>query len=114
MRPVVPQDEENMAIFLVWAVQKFLCRCKCLFSNVHRDLPGSPVVKTSPSHAGEASSIPGWGAKIPQASGPKNQITGNSLAVQWLRLRFPMQWMQVRSLVRELRFHMTLGQETKT
>ena len=97
IRPVVLQDEENMAIFLVLAVQKFLCRFKCVFSSVQRDLPGSPVVKTSPSSAGEASSIPGWGAKIPQASGPTNQITRSSLAVQWLRLRFPMQWMQVPS-----------------
>ena len=38
-----------------------------------RDFPGSPVVKISPSNAGGAGSIPGWGAKIPHASGPKNQ-----------------------------------------
>ena len=38
-----------------------------------RDFPGSPVVKTSPSNAGGAGSIPGWGAKIPHASRPKNQ-----------------------------------------
>ena len=38
-----------------------------------RDFPGGPVVKTSPSNAGGAGSIPGWGAKIPYASGPKNQ-----------------------------------------
>ena len=36
-----------------------------------RDLPGSPVVKTSPSNAGSASSIPGQGAKMPHASQPK-------------------------------------------
>ena len=36
------------------------------------DFPGSPVVKTSPSNAGGASSIiPGQGDKIPYASGPK-------------------------------------------
>ena len=34
------------------------------------DFPGSPVVKTLPSNAGSESSIPGWGVKIPQASGP--------------------------------------------
>ena len=39
----------------------------------YRDFPGGPVVKTSPSNAGVAGSIPGWGAKIPHASGPKNQ-----------------------------------------
>ena len=37
------------------------------------DFPGGPVVKTSPSNAGGAGSIPGWGAKIPHASWPKNQ-----------------------------------------
>ena len=37
------------------------------------DFPGSPVVKTMPSNAGGAGSIPGWGAKIPHASWPKNQ-----------------------------------------
>ena len=36
-------------------------------------LPGGPVVKTSPSNAGGAGSIPGPGAKIPRAIGPKNQ-----------------------------------------
>ena len=31
------------------------------------------MVKTSPSNAGGVGSIPGWGAKIPHASQPKNQ-----------------------------------------
>ena len=31
------------------------------------------MVKTSPSNAGGAGSIPGGGAKSPRASGPKNQ-----------------------------------------
>ena len=35
--------------------------------------PGGPVVKTSPSSAGGAGSIPGWGTKIPHASQPKKQ-----------------------------------------
>ena len=38
-----------------------------------RDFPGGPVVKTLPSNAGGVGSIPVRGAKIPQASGPKNQ-----------------------------------------
>ena len=38
-----------------------------------RDFPGGPVVKTSPSNAGGAGSIPGWGAKIPHASQPEKQ-----------------------------------------
>ena len=37
------------------------------------DFPGGPVVKTLPSNAGGVGSIPGWEAKIPHASGPKNQ-----------------------------------------
>ena len=39
--------------------------------RVRGDFPGGPVVKTSPSNAGGAGSIPGWGAKIPHVSGPK-------------------------------------------
>ena len=38
-----------------------------------REFPGGPVVKTSPSNAGDVGSIPGLGAKISHASGPKNQ-----------------------------------------
>ena len=38
-----------------------------------RDLPGGQVIKTSPSNAGGVGSIPGQGAKIPHALGPKNQ-----------------------------------------
>ena len=40
---------------------------------MQRDFPGGPVVKTSSSNAGCASLIPGWGAKIPHPSWPKNQ-----------------------------------------
>ena len=46
---------------------------KAFFIRKCRDFPGSPVVKTSPSNAGVADSIPGQGAKIPHASGPKKQ-----------------------------------------
>ena len=38
-----------------------------------RDFPGGPVVKTLPSNAGGVGSVPGQGAKILQASWPKNQ-----------------------------------------
>ena len=41
---------------------------KCLM----RDYPGGPLIKTSPSKAGGASSIPDQKAKIPHASGPKS------------------------------------------
>ena len=37
------------------------------------DFCGGPVVKTSPSNAGDMGSIPGQGAKIQHASWPKNQ-----------------------------------------
>ena len=36
-------------------------------------IPGSPVIRTSPSNAGSMSRIPGWGAKIPHTSWLKNQ-----------------------------------------
>ena len=39
----------------------------------HRDFPGDRVVKTSPSKAEAAGSIPGWGDDIPHASCPKHQ-----------------------------------------
>ena len=35
--------------------------------------PGGLVVKISPSNAGGVGSIPGWGAKIPHASGLKKK-----------------------------------------
>ena len=38
-----------------------------------KDFPGGPVVKTLPSNAGGAGSIPGQGANIPHASGPKKK-----------------------------------------
>ena len=37
------------------------------------DLPGGPVVKTSPFNAGCEGSFPGWGTKIPHASWTKNK-----------------------------------------
>ena len=32
-----------------------------------KDFPGGPMVKNSPCNAGNASSISGWGTKIPYA-----------------------------------------------
>ena len=37
-----------------------------------RDLPGDPVIKTSPPRAGGVSLHSGWQAKIPHDSWPKN------------------------------------------
>ena len=47
----------------------------CVCERAHRlwDFPGGPAVKTSPSNAGGAGSIPGRGAKIAHGSWPKNQ-----------------------------------------
>ena len=44
----------------------------------------------------------------------KDQSFRTSLAVQWLRLHLPMQGVRVRSLVGELRSHMSRGQKIKT
>ena len=41
--------------------------------GLSRDFPGGPAVKTSPSNAEGVGSIPGQGARIPHALGPKNQ-----------------------------------------
>ena len=38
-----------------------------------RHFPGSPVIKTSPSNAGVAGLIPGWGAKFVHDSELKNR-----------------------------------------
>ena len=79
------------------------------------DLPGGPVIKTSPSNAGGAGSTPGQGAKIPHASGQKtktkngsnvvtnsvNTLKGTSMVAQWLITSLPMQGTRVQALVRE-------------
>ena len=39
---------------------------------------------------------------------------GTSLAVQWLRIRLPMQGLRVRSLVRELKSHIPWGKLSRT
>ena len=36
------------------------------------DVPGSPVVKSLPSNAGDTGSIPGQGTKIPHAVGQQS------------------------------------------
>ena len=44
----------------------------CL-SELSRDFPGGPVVRTLASRAGGVGSIPGWEAKIPYALQPKEK-----------------------------------------
>ena len=39
------------------------------YKTSRRDFPGGPVVKNPPSNAGDTSSIPGQGTKIPHATG---------------------------------------------
>ena len=36
--------------------------------NEWRDSPGGPIVRNPPSNAGDASSVPGQGTKIPHAT----------------------------------------------
>ena len=43
------------------------------FKTQFCDLPGGPVIKTSPSDAGGVGLIPGQGVKIPHVSQPKKQ-----------------------------------------
>ena len=45
-----------------------------LFKYQHRDFPGGPVVKTSPSNAGGVGSIPDQRAKTPFASSQNQSI----------------------------------------
>ena len=49
-----------------------LSKIKPAIKGKMRDFPGGPVVKTSPSDAEGAGSIPGRGTKILQAFGPEN------------------------------------------
>ena len=49
------------------------------------DFPGGPVVGISPSNVGTAGLIPGWGAGIPHASGPKSrniELRSNVVTIQ--------------------------------
>ena len=52
-----------------------------LKANTFQDFPGGPVVKTSPSSAGGAGSIPGQGAKIPQTSQLKKKTKHKTEAI---------------------------------
>ena len=44
----------------------------------------------------------------------REDSSGTSPVVWWLRLRLPVQRVQVRSLVRKLRSHMPRGQKPRT
>ena len=49
----------------------------CLVSIIWGNFPGGPVVKTLPSNVRGMGLNPGWGAKIPHALWPKNQVICN-------------------------------------
>ena len=55
--------------------------------DTSRQFPSGPVVKSSPSNAGGAGSIPGQGAKILCASWPKNQNINNrsNIVTSWMK-----------------------------
>ena len=72
------------------------------------------------STAGVMGSVSGWGAKISHTAWYSQNFfknlrppLGTSLAIQWLRLRL-WKWVQVQSLLGEIRFHMPHDQKTKT
>ena len=48
--------------------QIIICKSHIKLKNIKGEFPGGPPVRTSPSHAGGAGSIPGRGVKIPHAS----------------------------------------------
>ena len=49
--------------------RRFVCRGPTIKETTLGDFPGGPVVKNSPSNAGEAGSIPEQRSKIPHALG---------------------------------------------
>ena len=89
-------------------------------NNYSGDFPGVPVVDFT-SNSGGQSSIPGWGAKIPHALGPKNRsniVTNSIKTLKMVHIKkkifrtsqwssgydsiLSMQGVWVQSLVREL------------
>ena len=64
--------------YFVWVIHRWVALgsrgCSvdpdhCFTKKEYRDLPDGPVVKNSPSNAGDTGSIPGRGTKIPYAAG---------------------------------------------
>ena len=51
---------------------------------------------------------------VPSCLGQLKNSEGTSLVVQWLRLRLPLQGLQVQSLVGKLRSHMLCSQKIRT
>ena len=59
-----PEETFNTYLLPRWEDSDFLPSI-----NIYRDFSGGPVVKNPPSSAGDVGSIPGWGTKIPHATG---------------------------------------------
>ena len=62
----------------IGTIHQYKFGTKCIIITVHirnyRDFLGmGPVVKISPTSTGGRGLIPGWGAKSPHTSWPKNQ-----------------------------------------
>ena len=66
-----------LSVYIYICFKQTICRvqnAQSVLTFVHQgDIPGGPVVKTSPFSAEGVSWIPGWGAKIPHALSLKNQ-----------------------------------------
>ena len=48
-----------------------------------RDFPGGPVEKNLPSNVGDVGLIPGWGTKIPHATG---QLSPHATTTEFVHL----------------------------
>ena len=81
--PVLPRElwKQKEKLRVITSISAYQTTEKRLFQekiklqskHVVGNFPGSPMVKTSPSNGAGTGSIPGWRAKMPRASRPKNQ-----------------------------------------
>ena len=67
--------EKHIITFFPKSLQALLPQIQYLpvfkYNFKNGDFPGDPVVKNPHSNAGDEGSIPGWGTKIPHATGQK-------------------------------------------
>lgn len=90
-------SESHWRLFHLFGLSAFICECK-LSTNNKLDRLNISFLPNDTCKKGNKE----W------------QSLRMSLMVQWLRLHFPMQGMQVQSMVGELGFHMPRGQNTRT
>ena len=69
-----------------------------------RDFPSGPVVKTLPSNIGGLGLMPGWGAKIPHTSWPKNQNIKQKKCFNQFSKDFKMAHIKIVFLKKERRW----------